>query len=52
MSISNRTRLLEVGAVVLTAAGKFIFMDVLDARLAFIIAAIILWAGYQGDWKN
>ena len=46
MSISNRTRLLEVGAVVLTAVGKFVFMDALDARLAFIIAAIILWAGY------
>ena len=46
MSISNRTRLLEVGAVILTAIGKFIFMDALDARLPFVVAAIILWAGY------
>jgi membrane protease YdiL (CAAX protease family) len=35
-----------MSAVILTAAGKFIFMDYLNWRLPFVAAAIILWTGY------
>ena len=45
-SISDRTRLFEMIAVVLTAIGKFIFMDYLNWRLLFVIVAIIGWAVY------
>ena len=45
-SISNKRRILEISAVILTAAGKFIFMDYLEWRLAFVAVAIICWAGY------
>jgi membrane protease YdiL (CAAX protease family) len=45
-SISNKTRLLEISAVVLTAIGKFIFMDYLNWRLPFITIAILFWVGY------
>jgi len=45
-SISNKTRLFEISAVIFTAAGKFVFMDWLDLRTAFIIVAIIFWSGY------
>jgi hypothetical protein len=45
-SISNKIRILEISAVVLTAAGKFIFMDYLNWRFPFVVVAIISWAGY------
>jgi uncharacterized protein len=45
-SISDKRRSLEILAVVLTAAGKFLFMDFLHWRLAFIIAAIGGWTLY------
>ena len=35
-----------MAAVILTVTGKFIFMDHLNLRLPFVVAAIILWAGY------
>lgn len=45
-AISNRTRVLEIAAVLLTAAGKFLFMDYLRWRLPFIVAAILGWGVY------
>jgi uncharacterized protein len=44
-SISNKRRILEM-SVILTAIGKFLFMDYLNWRFPFVLAAIICWAGY------
>jgi hypothetical protein len=45
-SISDMHRKMEIGAVLLTAAGKFIFMDWLQWRLPFILVAILGWTTY------
>src|SRR5258705_1724254 len=45
-SISNKRRILEVSAVILTAIGKFIFMDYLNWRFPFVAVAIISWVSY------
>jgi len=45
-SISNKTRILEIAAVVLTATGKFIFMDYLNWRFLFVSVAIVSWTAY------
>ncbi len=45
-SISNKRRVLEIAAVILTAAGKFIFMDYLNWRFVFVSTAIICWTAY------
>jgi hypothetical protein len=48
-SISNKRRFYEIFAVVLTAFGKFVFMDYLEWRFAFVSVAIISWsAGTHG----
>lgn len=44
--ISERRRILEIVAVVFTAIGKFIFMDLLNWRLLFVICAILAWGVY------
>lgn len=44
--ISDKVRILEIIAVVLTAIGKFIFMDFLELRLSFVVFAIISWGVY------
>ena len=44
--ISKKARNLEIFAVILTALGKFIFMDYLKWRFPFIAAAIIFWLCY------
>lgn len=36
----------EVGAVLLTCLGKFIFMDWLDLRLVYVSTAVLAWLGY------
>lgn len=46
LSISNKRRILEIFAVVLTAIGKFIFMDWLNWRFPFVAIAIIGWVSY------
>ena len=46
ISISNKTRSLEIAAVILTALAKFVFMDWLNWRLPFIATAIICWTFY------
>ena len=43
---TDRIRILEISAVITTAVGKFIFMDVLNQRLPFIICVTILWTAY------
>ncbi|HEX6169666.1 MAG TPA: CPBP family intramembrane glutamic endopeptidase [Chitinophagaceae bacterium] len=45
-SISNKRRVLEISAVILTAIGKFIFMDNLNWRFPFVTVAIISWVSY------
>ncbi|WP_207895872.1 CPBP family intramembrane glutamic endopeptidase [Hymenobacter gummosus] len=45
-AIPPRTRLLEMAAVLLTAAGKFLFMDYLHWRLPFILTAMAAWGLY------
>lgn len=45
-SISNNRRVLEISAVILTAIGKFIFMDYLNWRFPFVAVAIISWVSY------
>ena len=44
--ISNKRRITEIAAVVLTAIGKFVFMDWLDWRFYFVVTAIVSWAFY------
>ncbi len=44
--VSDKTRILEIFAVVLTALGKFIFMDTLNYRLQFVIFSIMGWSIY------
>ncbi|RAK65157.1 CPBP family intramembrane glutamic endopeptidase [Hymenobacter edaphi] len=45
-AVALQTRILEIAAVLLTAAGKFLFMDYLNWRLAFILTAIAGWGLY------
>jgi hypothetical protein len=45
-SISNKRRISEIGAVVLTASGKFLFMDYLNWRFPFILVVLICWISY------
>lgn len=44
--ISDRIRLLEITAVVLTGIGKFIFMDYLNWRLPYVVIVILAWSAY------
>jgi uncharacterized protein len=46
ISIPNSQRGFEISAVLLTALGKFVFMDYLNFKLPFIVTAIIFWASY------
>jgi len=46
LSISNKRRILEITAVILTAIGKFVFMDYLNWRFPFVAVAIISWVSY------
>ncbi len=45
MSASNH-RTFEIIAVIITAIGKFIFYDLLDLRLLFIVLIFIFWGSY------
>ncbi len=44
--VSDSVRWLEIVAVVLTAVGKFIFMDILNIRLPFVAVVVVAWSGY------
>ena len=46
VSIPDKRRVLEIAAVILTAAGKFIFMDWLNWRFPFVAIAILSWIIY------
>ncbi len=46
LSISTQQRNFELVAVVLTGLGKFLFMDWLNLKLAYILVAILFWSGY------
>jgi uncharacterized protein len=43
---TNRRKAYEILAVLLTASGKFLFMDFLNWKLLFIVLAIVGWASY------
>lgn len=45
--VSDKVRLLEIIAVAITAAGKFVFMDYLNIRLPYVVVVIIAWGGYM-----
>ncbi len=51
LRISNRTRVLEIAAVLLTGVGKFIFVDGLGAKLPFIVGAVLGWGTYV-YWRH
>lgn len=44
--ISDKIRILEICAVVLTGIGKFVFMDYLNWRLPFVVVSILAWFAY------
>lgn len=44
--ISDKIRIIEICAVVLTGIGKFVFMDYLNLRLPFVVVAILAWTIY------
>jgi len=46
IEIKDRTRVLEILAVVLTGMGKFILMDWLDLRFVYISGACLFWMTY------
>lgn len=46
MAITDKIRKAEIAAVLLTALGKFLFMDYLGWRPPFIIIAIVSWTTY------
>jgi len=46
MQINDKTRYLEILAVVLTGTGKFICMDMLNWRLLYILVIATFWIGY------
>lgn len=45
-SISDKERKFEITAVLLTGAGKIVFMDILQWRLLYISISILGWAAY------
>jgi Type II CAAX prenyl endopeptidase Rce1-like len=45
-SISDRRRIWEIIAVVVTAIGKIVFMDILKMRLQFVIISVLAWTVY------
>jgi uncharacterized protein len=44
--VRDKQRIIEIAAVILTGLGKFIFMDLLNWKLPFIIIAILAWTVY------
>lgn len=50
--ISNKRRVFEVLGVVVTALGKFVFMDYLHWRFQFVATAILIWGIYLFSQKR
>ena len=44
--IQDKSRVKEISLVLVTGLGKFLFMDVLNWRLPFIVTACLFWIGY------
>jgi membrane protease YdiL (CAAX protease family) len=52
-SIPDRRRIVESTSVLITALGKFLFMDVLQWRLPFILCTVAAWSAYvYWRWKS
>ncbi|MEZ4858320.1 MAG: hypothetical protein R2781_05875 [Flavobacteriaceae bacterium] len=50
--ISNKRRVFEILGVVVTALGKFVFMDYLHWRFQFVATAILIWGIYVFSQKR
>ncbi|GAB5401345.1 MAG: hypothetical protein Aureis2KO_29300 [Aureisphaera sp.] len=46
VQIENRIRYYEILGVILTALGKFIFMDFLNWRFPYVATAVLIWLVY------
>ena len=46
MKIRDNSRLFEIIAVLITGAGKFIFMDWLNWRAFYVVGACLFWIGF------
>ncbi len=46
IQITDKQRILEISAVIITGLGKFVFMDLLNWRLPFTFTAITFWIVY------
>ncbi len=46
IEVSDKQRILEIVAVIITALGKFVFMDTLNLRFQFVALATISWLTY------
>lgn len=46
VTTTDRTRIFEIFAVILTGIGKFVFMDWLQLKFVFIVGACLFWIGY------
>ena len=46
VQINNKTRILEILAVVLTGVGKWVFINILEWRLGFIMVVCLFWVVY------
>lgn len=45
--MTDKQRIIEIIAVVITGVGKFVFVDLIEQKLIFIIAAITFWVAYS-----
>ena len=54
LPISNGKRIFEIGAVVITACGKFLFFDILNAQFWYILIVCLFWVGFSvfRYWQN
>jgi membrane protease YdiL (CAAX protease family) len=46
MKAENKQRLFEIIAVLITGAGKFVFMDWLNWRAFYVVGACLFWIGF------
>ena len=46
LTVSDKTKLIEISAIVITTLGKFVFMDYLNWRFGFVVIAILGWSSY------
>lgn len=46
MKRTNTTRILEIIAIIITGIGKFLFIDIYNFKLGYIVVACLGWAAY------